>query len=169
MKPRFWRSFWGAVWICILIGSLVMAQNVKISVFGFYWFCKKKKLVLLKQSNPSIFQFQSQIFDHNSHYFQSFSTIYRLYSFHIELFECIFITFSLMKLVKLSNYDSKWFFTIAIHLKGWVHMVNQNGLNHCIKAHTLDRPEEHHHFPRRYLFAALRWVFQHDDINNYRI
>ena len=128
MKPRFWRSFWGAVWICILIGSLVMAQNVKISVFGFYWFCKKKKLVLLKQSNPSIFQFQSQIFDHNSHYFQSFSTIYRLYSFHIELFECIFITFSLMKLVKLSNYDSKWFFTIAIHLKGWVHMVNQNGL-----------------------------------------
>ena len=59
---------------------------------------------------------------------QSFSTIYRLYSFHIELFECIFITFSLMKLVKLSNYDSKWFFTIAIHLKGWVHMANQNGL-----------------------------------------
>ena len=42
MKPRFWRSFWDAEWVCTLIGSLVMAQNVKISVSGFYWFCKKK-------------------------------------------------------------------------------------------------------------------------------
>ena len=42
MKPRFWRSFWDAEWVCILIGSLVMAQNAKISVFSFYRFCKKK-------------------------------------------------------------------------------------------------------------------------------
>ena len=32
-----------------------------------------------------------------------------------ELFECIFFTFGFMKLIKLSNNDFKWFFTIAIH------------------------------------------------------
>ena len=39
MKRRFRRSFLGAVWICISIGSLVIAQNAKISVSGFYWIC----------------------------------------------------------------------------------------------------------------------------------
>ena len=48
MKPRFWRSFWDAEWVCTLIGSLVMAKNVKISVSGFYWFCKKN-LVKVKK------------------------------------------------------------------------------------------------------------------------
>ena len=38
---RFWRSFWGAERVYILIGSKVMIQNTNIFVSGFLWFCKK--------------------------------------------------------------------------------------------------------------------------------
>ena len=47
-KLRFRRSFWDAEWVCNPIGSIVMAWNAKISVSGFYWFCKKKMVNIKK-------------------------------------------------------------------------------------------------------------------------
>ena len=57
MKPRFRRSFWDAEWVCILIGSLVTAQNAKISVSCFYWFCKKVVICVMISSFFAFFAF----------------------------------------------------------------------------------------------------------------
>ena len=41
-KLKFRRLFWGAEWVCILIGSKVMTQNAIFSIFVLVGFCKKK-------------------------------------------------------------------------------------------------------------------------------
>ena len=44
-KLNFRWSFWGAEWVCILIGSKVMTQNANFSIFVVVRFCKTKKFV----------------------------------------------------------------------------------------------------------------------------
>ena len=48
MKRRFRRSFWGAERACILIGLSFMSKNTQNSIFGFYQFCKKNFLKMLR-------------------------------------------------------------------------------------------------------------------------